>query len=391
MRNVTSIVVLLGLTLLAAPATIPAFATTYHVPDNAPTIQAGIDSASYGDTVLVACGTYYEHGITMKSGITLLSETGDADCVTIDAQGEGRLLGCESVNESTLIKGFTLTNGAGAPGSAMYCWNSSPTLTRIRFENNGWGEFGCGTGALVCRDSSSPRLTDCEFILNCSLHPGGGMACWGGSPVLERVVFDRNFVTTDIEPRGAGMICYGGTPTFIDVLFSGNEGGMTLVLFDCTAATLTRVTFDRNGGGAEFDGCSPALTSCTFYGNGLECIHGACPVLEQTIIAFGRYCGICCVDPGSQPVLECCDIFGNENGDWVGCIEDQFGINGNISEDPLFCDPENGDLTLQEDSPCAPFSPPNEECDLIGAWSVGCGPPTVTQQTTWGRIKVAYR
>lgn len=49
-----------------------------------------------------------------------------------------------------------------------------------------------------------------------------------------------------------------------------------------------------------------------------------------------------------------------------------YGINGNISEDPLFCDPEAENYHLQEGSPCAAFTPPNEECDLIGAFPVGC-------------------
>ena len=33
-------------------------------------------------------------------------------------------------------------------------------------------------------------------------------------------------------------------------------------------------------------------------------------------------------------------------------IEDEFEGDGNIHEDPLFTDPENGDFTLMEDSPC---------------------------------------
>ena len=43
----------------------PLFANTWHVPVDAPTIQAGVDAASAGDTVLVACGTYFEHDIVM--------------------------------------------------------------------------------------------------------------------------------------------------------------------------------------------------------------------------------------------------------------------------------------------------------------------------------------
>ena len=72
--------------------------------------------------------------------------------------------------------------------------------------------------------------------------------------------------------------------------------------------------------------------------------------------------------------LSCCTIYGNTGGNWgTWCIEDQLGTNGNISLDPLFCDLPGGDLHLLAESPCAPFSEPNPECDLIGAWPVGCG------------------
>jgi hypothetical protein len=91
---------------------------------------------------------------------------------------------------------------------------------------------------------------------------------------------------------------------------------------------------------------------------------------------------------GGEATLTCCDIFGNEGGDWVGEIAGQYGINGNISEDPLFCDMANDDFTIQADSPCAPEH--SGGCGLIGLMPVGC-PPTAVEQTTWGSVKASFR
>lgn len=89
------------------------------------------------------------------------------------------------------------------------------------------------------------------------------------------------------------------------------------------------------------------------------------------------------------PQLRCCDIFGNPGGDWIGLIANQYGTSGNISEDPLYCEPQLMDVGLQEGSPCAPFSPPNPECGRIGAWPVSCGSSPVSP-TSWGRIKFLF-
>jgi hypothetical protein len=85
-------------------------------------------------------------------------------------------------------------------------------------------------------------------------------------------------------------------------------------------------------------------------------------------------------------VLTCCDLYGNPGGDWVGGVADQYGVRGNISADPLFCDPGGDDFRLQEGSPCAP----GEECGLMGAWPVGCG-GTPVEETSWGAVKALFR
>ena len=89
MRFGTVISVVLVIVFIASPALAR---TWYILPDgtgDAPTIAAGMDSASRGDTVLVACGTYYigywgdQPTIWMKSGVCLRSETGLEGCARI--------------------------------------------------------------------------------------------------------------------------------------------------------------------------------------------------------------------------------------------------------------------------------------------------------------------
>jgi len=60
-----------------------AVSATIHVPPDQPTIQAGIDVAVGGDTVLVAPGTYVENIDFKGKAITVTSEQG-ADVTVID-------------------------------------------------------------------------------------------------------------------------------------------------------------------------------------------------------------------------------------------------------------------------------------------------------------------
>jgi hypothetical protein len=251
----------------------------------------------------------------------------------------------------------------------VFSWN-------LALDGGGMSSFG----------NSSPTLIDCVFQNN-QADMGGGMYCWDSSPTILNCDFLGNSALD-----GSGFYCHGiSAPALTDCLFSGNSGESVGGGAYCTSlaeAAFTNCTFVGNsaglyGGGVACWGANPTLTNCTLFGNSASVDGGAIyiltasPVLEKSIISFNLSGGSVFCLAGGNPILTCCDVFGNVGGDWVSCIADQFGQNGNIAEDPLFCDPESDDFRLSEDSPCAPFTPPNQECDLVGAWPVGCAPMAV--------------
>ena len=82
--------------LLLAPCL--AAARTWHVPSEVAMIYEAVDSASYGDTVLVAPGTYYRERVKpipviggavwiwLKDGVTITSEGGPEVTVLLETQ-----------------------------------------------------------------------------------------------------------------------------------------------------------------------------------------------------------------------------------------------------------------------------------------------------------------
>ena len=97
-------------------------AATIRVPDEQPSIQAGLDVAAVGDTVLVASNTYMEHDIGMADGVTLLGETGNPADVIIDAQGLGRVIDCTDLTHPIAIIGLTVANGLDSgDGGGIHC------------------------------------------------------------------------------------------------------------------------------------------------------------------------------------------------------------------------------------------------------------------------------
>ena len=230
-----------ALPLLAATT---ARTATINVPVDQPTIQAGIDSAAPGDTVSVACGTYFERNIDMRSGVTLRSATGLPDCVTIDAQSLGRVIICSGVDGTAQIEGFTLTGGSATRGAGIYCGvSSSPRISRCILTGNTATLYG---GGIHCRDFSSPVIDECLFTNNHATEGGGGLDCFNASsPTVDQCTFSGNSSDRD----GGGMLCANASAANLEACtFLGNIAG-------------------QRGGGFFCVDSNPVLDSCTFEQN----------------------------------------------------------------------------------------------------------------------------
>jgi Periplasmic copper-binding protein (NosD)/Dockerin type I domain/Right handed beta helix region len=109
-------------------------ATIINVPSEQASIQAGIDAASTGDTVLVANGIYVEN-ITFNGKMILLSSLNGADVTIIAAANPaiGVVSFTTAESKGTTISGFSIT---GSNIAGIYCNGSSPTIINNHIYNN---------------------------------------------------------------------------------------------------------------------------------------------------------------------------------------------------------------------------------------------------------------
>jgi hypothetical protein len=339
-------------------------ARTWHIKvdgsGDAPTISAGLDSASAGDTLLVEPGTHYEYDLHMKSGVAINGESAAPDFPVIDAQGQGRVIVADGVDATGHLEYLMFTGGHAG----------------------GTGSDGCG-GGMFCTNNASPTLRNCVFYENAAENIGGGMYCENNSsPDLTYVVFREN--QAGVGGGGLGLSGYSSPALDLSV-FRGDRA-------------------DGDGGGVHCsDNASPDFDFCVLINNSagglgacLYCEGGATPSLMRCILAFSPDGEAAYADDDpSIPSLECCDLYANEGGDWVGRIADQDSTVGNFSADPLFCDTLTAriEYTMESCSPCVygnhPWYP---YCNSdIGNGGPGCECGEATEPATWGVIKSLYR
>ncbi len=372
-------------------------AAVIHVPGDSATIQAGINGAVEGDTVLVVAGTYSGEGNRDLDfggkNIVVKSENGP-EVTIIDAEGEWAdphrgFIFRNGESQDATLQGFTITGGNVEYGGAIYCTEASPTIR----------------GNILTFDS-------------CSILPGqgGGIFCYGGAPIIENNIFNGNFarwggavfcrnsspqiIGNIIEynravfvPRiwyggfGGGIYCEGGSPVIEYNSISYNEGfsfsqdayGESGGVF-CDSVSNGLILFNvisfNAGSALWFSNNSSVTATNNTLSHNYSCainVSNSNITLDNNIISFNvksfEYWG-------SSIFMSNNNFFENQ---WDGYhieidtayaeLMSQIGINGNCSVNPLFCDTANGDFHLSSASYCAPE---NNGGILIGALGIGC-------------------
>ena len=114
---------------------VPGYGATIHVPGDQPTIQAGINAAVNGDTVLVADGHYHEHINFHGKNITVTSVNGPAVTIIDGDVGTGpvvRIVAPTSAG-TAVLHGFTVQNGSPccspAEGGGVEINQAAATIT----------------------------------------------------------------------------------------------------------------------------------------------------------------------------------------------------------------------------------------------------------------------
>jgi hypothetical protein len=469
----------------------------YQVPTDQPTIQAALDTALTGDTVLLAQGVYFENidfrgkGILLTSAYYLSADSLDILNTIIDgstpasADSASVVTFINGEDSSAVIQGITLTGGSGllGNGGGIYIDHASPRIRSCIITLN----TVSGDGGGVCILNGSPELQSCEIKLN-NANRGGGIVFLISEPILAGATLSNCRVTGNIAADGGGIL-YGSTIhdgtialnlshcevssntgsglrgahglsqfglTAVGCSFSNNTGNglamdhevvlsrtlsvdnySAIIVDSCVVANntatglrfnteipalVTNSTISGNHFGLiQAQDCSITITGCEVTDNDVglknysytstfqidssvfahnqqaiqDSWNGVRPSLRHTTFVSNGpsigavYCGYygltldhCLLafnlgdhlfeEDTNTVVATCTNIFGNEQGDWVGPITGLDALPGNLSLNPFFCDTALGLYTLDSVSPCTPGHSLNYCGELIGGRAVNC-------------------
>lgn len=312
-----------------------------YVPDDYSTIQAAIDGASSGATIVVRNGTYREsidfHGKT----VTVRSEQGPSAAIirgSVTFRGTGTAPVLDGFTVTSLgdrdhwsdgrwcinnWEGCTSTEGVG-----VYCESGNPMVRNCIIT----GHEGFCVGGVYCGPNTSPTFTNCIIRYNHGGHTGG-VACFKASPTFINCIINRN----------AGCV--------VGAIRATNSSRLTLV--NCTMADNAAATAST---GLLHDLPYPGPMCPSGFAGGIGLWSSS--VTAVNCIFWNDRRATCHDDPNNEILSfddENCSVnitHSNIEGYWKkGAYWEPLpeGI-GNINRDPDFLG--DGDYRLGKSSPC---------------------------------------
>ncbi len=337
----------------------------FNVPGAYPNLQSAVDATISGDTVVLAAGVYSGPGnrdvVIDGKSITVRGPAPGQGEAFIDCQGSPaqprRAFRIQNVHSGVEIADLTISGGYATYGGGILISNASPVIRRCIFDSN----QAQSSGAIHVPLGARAVIEDCVFQANEASDSGGALAVQTDQLEIRRCVFRSNWANW-----AAGALYFNnGSAIIEECLFlqnsSSNWGGAVHV----------------NNAYSE-----PLFTACTFQdnrapqGGAFYLRNGAMATVVRSIIAGGTQGAATHCITGGFVSLICSDVWGNAGGDYTGCLAGLNGFSGNISVDPLFCDPAALDFALEAGSPCL------AACGTMGYKGAGCtvsdvpaGPP----------------
>ncbi|MGB2808288.1 MAG: right-handed parallel beta-helix repeat-containing protein [Sedimentisphaerales bacterium] len=296
---------------------------TIFVDDDGPAdfnnIQAAINDANDGDTIIVADGTYTGDGNRdiefLGKAIVLRSENGPENCIIdcngTEAEPHRGFFFRHGEDANSVLDGFTIRNGYDqVSGGGIVCSSVSPTICNCIITNNRAKDDG---GGIICH-TARPTIRDCIITKNrAEVWEGGGIlfrACKGAT-------LDNCLITENSAVYGGGIGSSGdNSPIYRDII-------------------VTNCTFSANSaqyGGAVYvrDGSKPSIVNCILWGD--TALYGP----EIALVGFW---------PEPFLYVSFSDVQGGEADVYdYGYL---YWEPGNINSDPCFADPCNGDYHLK--------------------------------------------
>ena len=317
-----------------------------NVPEEFPSISVALAAIpTFGSgTIVVAPGIYPANGninlSAPEKGVTIKSSGGPESTVIDCGFNETFFTFDLYTTAGVIIDGFTILN---TKGEAIRCISTTGNVRNCIIRSNG----------------SSAGL----YVIN-----GGSM----------------NVSNCRIENNGyGGLMCVNAkNVTVVNSVFSHNRGGYGGAIYSqYSTLSLTGCTLDSNSssivGGIYADSTNLAIVGSSFVRNvssenvSAIILNRSKTTIQNSLFALGAGFGVITSDAVSIPQLSCCDIYGNNGGDWSGIISSQATMNGNFSLDPLFCDTMKIDSQqVVANSPCLAAS---NGCGVqIGTVLPGC-------------------